>query len=197
MNESRMLFCPFCKEAFDDVTRCPSHDVELVSLRELGVVAAAGAPDDAPLPVWSLQRGRGLLGFGALLTWVAFFFPLASLFGDLRVTNTMFTLARGRALRLWIVPMAAFALLLMLYRRRSGPAMRGARMAALFLSLLPSGVVIFTLFGTHEAAQRLAEQLHSNVQLHIGLGAWLVGLASIPLVWGSAVLGVRPKPRVR
>jgi hypothetical protein len=192
-----MRFCPFCKEAFEDVDRCPTHDVELVGLRELGRVAAASTADDVVLSAWSLGRGRGLLVFGAVLTLIAFFLPLASLSGDLHATNTLFTLARGRALRLWIVPMAAFAVLLMLYRRRTGPDMRSARVAALFLSLLPIAVVIYTLLGTRSAALRLAEQLRSDIQLQIGLGSWLVGLASIPLVWGSLVLGVRPKPRVR
>jgi hypothetical protein len=192
-----MRFCPFCKEAFDDTERCPTHDVELVGLRELGLIAAASTSDDAALPAWSPRRGRGLLGFGALLTLIAFFLPLASLSGDLHVTNSLFTLARGRALRLWIVPMAAFALLLMVYRRRTGPEMRGARVAALFLSVLPSAVVIFTLLGTRSAALRLAEQLRSDVQLQIGLGSWLVGVASVPLLWGSIMFGVRPKPRVR
>ena len=197
MTAASMRFCPFCKEAFEDTTRCPSHDVELVSLRELGRLAASTIDEDAPVSVWSPQRGRGLLALGALLTLLAFFLPLATLTGQLSVTNSLFTLARGRALRLWIVPTAAFALLSLLYRRRSPSAMRGARLAALFVSLLPGAVVAFTLHGAQEAAARMADQLRSDLRLHVGLGSWLIAVASIASLWGSAILGTRPKPRVR
>ena len=197
MSESPILFCPFCREAFEGETRCPSCDVELVALRELGALAAAAAPDDAPLSVWSPKRGRGVLGFGALLTLIAFFCPFATLDGDRRVTNTLYTLARGRSLRLWLVPLAAFALLLMLYRRRTGPSMRGARLAAIFLSLIPSAVVAFSLSGAESAALRLSHDFQTEWSLQIGLGSWLIWFAALPLVWGSARLGVRSARRVR
>ena len=196
-----MRFCPFCKEAFDDADaisgRCPSHDVELVTLRELGRIAALAGDDDAQLPVWSLQRGRGLVAVGALLMVVAFFLPFASLSGQMTVSNTLFSLARGRALRLWIVPSAAFALLLLLYRRRTGPELRGARLAALFVSLLPGAVVGFTLLGTRAAAALMAEQLRSELNFHVGLGPWVIAIASVLSLWGSAILGTREQARVR
>jgi hypothetical protein len=197
MTDGGPRFCPFCKDAFDDVARCPSHDVELVSLRELARLAAVAGDDDAPVSIWSPRRGRGWLACGALLMLAAFFCPLASLHGELTVTNTLFSLARGRALRLWIVPMAAFALLSLLYRRRTAYGMRGARLAAVFVSLLPGAVVLFTLHGAQQAALRLAEELRSDFRLQIGLGAWLVALATIPALWGSVMLGKRPATRVR
>jgi hypothetical protein len=197
VSDSPILFCPFCREAYEGPLRCPSCDVELVGLRELGELAAATAPDDAPLSVWSPKRGRGALGFGALLTLIAFFCPFATLAGELQVTNSLYTLARGRSLRLWLVPLAAFALLLLLYRRRNGPSMRGARVAAIFLSLIPSAVVSFSLVGAHSAALRMAESYRADVSLQVGLGSWLVWLAALPLLWGSARLGVRRAARVR
>jgi hypothetical protein len=197
LTDTPIRFCPFCRESFEDVERCPSHDVALVSLRELGALAAADVNEDAVLPVWSLRQGRGLIALGAALTLLAFFCPMASLSGELHTSNTLWKLAHGRALRLWIAPTAVFALSLILYRRRSCIDMRSARLATLFVSLLPSALVIYTLLGAQSAADRLAQQLRGQVQLHIGFGAWLIWLAGVLLVWGSARFGVRRKPRVR
>lgn len=192
-----MLFCPFCKEGFDDVTRCPHHDVELVSLRVLGQLSAARVPDDQRLPWWSPKLGRGLVLTAALGTLLAFFCPFGQLLGEVTVSNTLFTLARGRALRLWVVPTAALALLLMLYRRRSPAAMRGARVSAAFVSLLPSAVVLFTSSGAREAADLMATGAGGEVKFRLGLGSWLVFCCGVLALLGSLRLGVQAKPRVR
>jgi hypothetical protein len=197
MTDTPILFCPFCREAFDELERCPTHDVELVTLRELGALAAATAHEDTALPLWSVRRGRGLLALGAALTLLGFFAPLARLSGDVQASSSLWTLAHGRALRLWIVPTAACAVLSMLYRRRSGVEMRSARVAAIFVSLLPSAVVLFTLHGAQSAATLMAEELHSDVRFQIGAGAWLIFAAGAVLLVGSSVFGVRRKPRVR
>jgi hypothetical protein len=196
VTDTPILFCPFCREAFEGLERCPTHDTALVGLRELGALAAASAYEDAALPWWSWRAARGWLASGALLTLLAFFCPLATLSGDIHATNSGWQLAHGRALRLWIVPTAAFALLLMLYRRRTGREMRGARLAALFVSILPSTVVIFTLLGARSAAERMAARMQADVQLQIGAGAWMIWLAAVLMIWGSLRFGVRPKPRI-
>ena len=192
-----MLFCPFCKEGFDDLVRCPHHDVELVSLRVLGQLSAARVPDDQRMPWWSPKLGRGFLLSSALLTLLAFFCPFGELLGDVTVSNTLFTLARGRALRLWVVPMAALALLFMLFRRRTPAAMRGARLSALFVSCLPSAVVLITWFGARRAAEVMATSSGGELEFRLGLGSVLVlGSGALALV-GSLRLGVQPKIRVR
>jgi hypothetical protein len=196
VTDTSILFCPFCREAFDGVPRCPTHDVALVTLRELGALAAATIPEDEREPWYSMRAGRGFIAAAAVLTLIAFFCPLATLSGDLHTTNSLWTLAHGRALRLWIAPTAALALLSILYRRRSATEMRGARLAALFVSLLPSAVVIYTLFGARAAAARMVDRLRADVELHIGFGAWLVFGATALSIYGSLRFGVRPKPRV-
>jgi hypothetical protein len=192
-----MLFCPFCREAFDDVTRCPEHDVELVTLRELARFAQASASDDAPLGLWSPRRSRGLVAAGAVLSLIAFVCPFGSLEGDVARSSTLLSLARGHALRLWIVPLSALTLLLMLYRRRRPAALRAARVAALFVSLLPSAVVFYTWLGAGEAARALASRSAQRVVFHAGIGAWLVWGSGVLLIWGSVWLGVRRKPVLR
>jgi hypothetical protein len=191
-----MLFCPFCREAFDETERCPDHDVPLVTLRELGQLSAAQIPDDQALPLWSARQGRGLVALGAVGALVGFFCPFGRLLGDVEISNTLAALARGRALRLWIVPVAALALLSMLYRRRSALAMRGARLGALFVSSLPSAVVAITWWGARAAAATMATRGGANVSFQLGWGSWLVFASSVVALLGSARLGVRPKPGV-
>jgi hypothetical protein len=190
-------FCPFCREAFEDCERCPSHDLQLVSLRELSAISAADVPDDMTLPIWSGRLGRAELCAGACLTVIGFFCPFGSLSGDLTLTSTLYALASGRAPRLWIVPMAALALVMLLVRRRSGPALRGARLSALIVSILPSAVVLFTWFGARAAASQIALQTHGEISFRLGAGALIVWLALLPLLWGSLHLGVPRKLRVR
>jgi len=192
-----MLFCPFCREAFEDATRCPDHDVELVSLRELGQLAAATTPDDGLLALAAPRYGRWQIALGALGSLVAFLCPFGALEGHLNIQNSLLALARGRALRLWIVPAAACALLLMLYRRRTPRALRGARLGALFVSCLPSAVVLYTLYGAQAAAGALAARTGSAVAFHVGSGSVLVLASGAVLVWGSLRLGVQRGPRVR
>lgn len=192
-----MLFCPFCREAFDDVTRCPDHDVELVTLRELGQLAAAVKDEDGALPLTSLRLGRWQIALGALTMLVGFALPFGVLQGEVSVQNSLLTLARGRALRLWIVPAAALALALMLYRRRTPREMRGARLGALFVSVLPALVVAYTWYGTQQAAAVLASKSGSPVTFQLGIGSVLVFASTLLLLWGSARLGVQRRPRVR
>jgi hypothetical protein len=189
-----VLFCPFCRESFEGIERCPSHDLALIDFRELA--RAELASDDARLPVQSLRGGRGWLFAGALLTLCAFFLPLAQLSGAVDVENSLGELT-ARAPRLWLVPAAALATLSVLARRRTPAGMRGARLVVGLLALVPSAVVVATLVGTRTATAQLAESLGSQVHAHVGAGAWLVWGALAPLLWGSLRFGVMPRPRVR
>lgn len=192
----RMLFCPFCREAFDDVARCPHHDVALVSLRELGQLSAANVPDDKRVPLWSPGFGRGWVALGAVATLLSFLGPFGELLGDVEINNTLLHLARGRAVRLWVVPVAAFALLLTLYRRRSPEAMRGARLGTLIVSCLPSAVVLFTWRGAVLAAEAMASS-GNQVTFRLGLGSYAVFLSGALAIFGSLRLGQKPARRVR
>ncbi len=195
MSDSAVLFCPFCAEPFEGLTRCPTHDLELVPFRQLERIRAPR--DDARVPVYSPSLGRGYLFAGAFLTLLAFFCPLVRLSGQVELTNSLVQLATGRAPRLWLIPAAALATLSVLIRRRTPAGMRGARLALWLLALLPSVVVAITLSGAHQAAQQLAGQLGAQIQVHWGAGVYLVWIAALPLAWGSQRLGVLPARRVR
>ncbi|MET0391308.1 MAG: hypothetical protein ABW321_35370 [Polyangiales bacterium] len=192
-----MLFCPFCREAFDDETRCPDHDVALVSLRELGRMAAQTGAEERVLAWWSPRFARGWVALGAIGTLTAFVCPFGHLTGDVARTSSLLTLARGHAVRLWIVPIAALTLLWMLLRRRTPATLRAARVAAVFVACLPSIVVIVTWLGAREAADVLAIKLAGVVEFHLGIGAWLVWASGLSAVAGGLRLGVGGKRFVR
>lgn len=194
MNTHPVLFCPFCRESFEGIERCPSHDLALIDFQQLARVDLAS--DDARLPVQSLRGGRGWLLAGAVLTLCAFFLPLAHLSGAVEVESTLRALT-GRAPRLWLLPAAALATLSVLARRRTPSAMRGARVAVGLLALIPSAVVVVTLENTRAASAQLARTLGAQIHVHVGAGAWLVWSALVPLLWGSLRFGVMPRPRVR
>ena len=190
-----MLFCPFCREAFDDLDRCPHHDVALVSLRELGQLSAADVPDDKRVPLWSPHFGRGWVALGAVCTLLSFLGPFGELTGDVEISNTLLHLARGRALRLWVVPVAAFALFLTLYRRRSPAAMRGARLGTLIVACLPSAVVGFTWRGAVAAAEAMAGT-GNHVTFQLGLGSYAVFASGAIAILGSLRMGIKPARRI-
>ena len=67
---------------------------------------------------------------GALAILVGFFLPLAEMQEATRLAGgSLWQLARAHTFRLWLVPTTVVALGLVLYRRRSALAMRGARLA--------------------------------------------------------------------
>lgn len=195
MTDGGVLFCPFCAEPFEGCARCPAHDLELVPFRALSRLRATD--DHAPVPAYALSMGRGALAIGAALTVVAFLCPLVHLSGAVELTNTLDELARGRAPRLWLVPAAALATISILLRRRTPIGMRGARLALCLLAVLPSAVIAVTLVGAGDAAQLLGRQLGGPIHVHWGVGAWLVWLAALPLLWGSVRFGAHAKRRVR
>jgi hypothetical protein len=85
----------------------------------------------------------------------------------------------------------------MLHRRRTPTALRGARLAALFVSVLPSCVVFLTWRGARAAAAVLADRTASHLEFQLGFGAWLVWASGLLLTFASVRLGVHQKPLVR
>jgi hypothetical protein len=161
----------------------------------LGQLSAANVPDDKRVSLWSPHFGRGWIGLGAASTLLCFLGPFGQLMGDVEISNTLLQLARGRALRLWVVPLGAFALLLTLFRRRSPAAMRGARLGTLIVSCLPSAVVLFTWHGAVAAADAMAGS-GNQVTFQLGLGSYGVFVSGVIAIFGSLRFGVQPARRV-
>ena len=192
---SAVLFCPFCREPFEGLSQCPTHDLELVAFRDLP--ADEAEEDDLPLPAASPRLGRAPLLVGAALTLLAFFLPLASLSGQFSASSSLFALARTRNTLLWLVPMSALSQVIVLRRRRTPRELRGSRVFVLFCALLPSVSVTITVLGVRGAAQLLSERMQSTVEMHLGAGAWLIWLATLPMLYAGAKLGVHPPRHVK
>lgn len=187
-----LLFCPFCGEAFEGEAQCPEHELRLVPWAALSKTKPAG--EHEPLPLHSPRLGRAWVAAGSALVLLAFVaLPLAHVDGALRMGGSMLRLALQGTPRLWLVPAAAWAELLILYRRRTPRAMRGARLAAILIGCVPALAVLSTWLATQRAVTLLAERMHAELHLHLAAGAFAIWLATLPLLLGGSRLGASSK----
>jgi hypothetical protein len=153
---SRLLSCPFCREMFEssEHTRCPECDVMLKPLSELppsyevqeeeAVAWEQTAPEDLPLPLFDLGRGRGLLLVTGVASLLVFFLaPWVAVHQPYNESYTGFALARGALGWLWGGAVAWFVTLALVPTRRTIHQMRGVRaVLALFASMTTMEVVL-------------------------------------------------------
>lgn len=192
----QVLFCPFCGEAFEAQTRCPEHELQLVSWHAL-TERSRPVSETEQLPWQTVRLGRGWLAAGAALTLLAFVaLPVAEVDGALQMSGSMLRLALQRAPKLWLVPAAAVAQLMFLHRRRSPRSLKEARLASALVACIPTLAVTFTWLGARDAVALLADRLQQPLETHIGTGAAVVGLAGAVMLIGALRLGVvgDPKP---
>jgi hypothetical protein len=190
-----LLFCPFCREPFEDARVCPDHELELVPWTQLPDSRAGS--DQAPLSPWSLRLGRGWVMGGMLAMAAGFFLPLAVVHEETRVASSLWQLARAHTFRLWLVPTTVLALGLVLHRRRSAVSMRGARLVVPLLGLVPLGAVGLTLRGVYAAAALLEQKSRMGVTVELGAGTWLVAFGCAAVFVGGSRFGVTQATRVR
>jgi hypothetical protein len=184
-----VLFCPFCGDGFEGLTHCPDHELPLVPWQQLPRAKRADPPD-VDLAWTSPRLGRGWLASSALLGLIAFAcLPLGHARGSAQMGGTMLQLALHGAHKLWLVPAAAITLLLMLYRRRSPRALRAARVAALFTTLVAPVAVLWTWSGVREAVAELAQRNGETIVPALSSGSYLVFIAAIAGVIASLRLG--------
>lgn len=117
----------------------PSHDAEH---DEAGVPLA---PELEPLPWTYLGRGRGPIAALALLGVALFFLPWVHLTLPYIDEKSGFTLAHERIGWLWATFAAWVVLVPTVLSRRSILQLRGARVAAVFLSLIPAVAALVLL----------------------------------------------------
>jgi hypothetical protein len=163
-----LLACPFCREMFPRKEQgpCPVCGVPLVALEKLPpsheALSEDGIPPEPewePLPVTFWRRGRGALALLAAAGLVAFFAPwVRETMPDI-VTYSGFALAR-RLGWAWGAAVGWFVLLPVVLSRRSVMKMRGARVAASFLSAVPGLTAALLLarppHGSHAVPLRFA-----------------------------------------
>ncbi|MDW8363866.1 MAG: hypothetical protein RMK74_15845 [Myxococcales bacterium] len=174
-------FCPFCREPYEELDRCPAHDLPLVPLGRLPKAVAPIADDD-PLPWLDPRGGRlWLLGAAAALL-VGFLLPLAS-WGEGR-SATGLEVAGRRAANFWAVPCVGAAFVSLLLRRRTPRQMRSVRIGIGVLALLAATSLGVTLWRMHRGA------LPDGIVP--GAGAWLVAVGCVLGILAALRYGVAP-----
>jgi hypothetical protein len=170
---SRYLFavlraCPFCREMFDtrEQRACVMCGVPLVALDKLPPSpegseeeSALEDPAQVRLPLTYLRRGRGLLLALAVAGLFAFALPWIEVSLPDIVTYSGLDLAH-RLGWVWGAGVAWLVLIPTVGSRRSIAQMRGARVAATFLAVIP-GLTAFVLLArpphaTHGVPLRFA-----------------------------------------
>ena len=149
-----LLACPFCREMFEEgeAKTCPVCGMALAKFHELPPSLDA-LHDEAGVPTapemerlrWTyLGRGRGPLAVLALVGLVLFFLPWVRLTLPYVDAKSGFDLAHQRIGWLWATFAAWVVLVPTVLSRRSIVELRGARVAAAFLSAIP-GVAVGVL----------------------------------------------------
>jgi hypothetical protein len=144
---SELIACPFCHELFvrGEAKECPACGLLLTDLSKLALSHDAKAEDDfglptpphlLPLPWLDMRRGKGILVMVAVLGLLAFFSPWVDMTSPETRLLSGAELAR-RSGWIWGAGVAWFVLLPMALTRRTIDKMRGARVAAAFLSAIP------------------------------------------------------------
>ena len=186
---AKLLFCPFCRECFEDLERCPDHDLPLVPFEALPVPVVE-QEDDAPVPVLDPKRGRLELVVAALGLLGGFLLPLVQVTAvtaagvERAQSFTALAAAAERAPNLWAVPIAGALFASLVARRRTPLQMRGARLAALIVALAPVLSVVYSLRRMMAAAD-----LERGVAVSVEPGAYVIVGAAIVAVIGSVRFG--------
>lgn len=146
-----LLACPFCREMFEEgeAEACPVCGMKLAKLEKLppsldAMHDEAGVPTTPELELlpWSyLGRGRGLLVALAAVGIVLFFLPWVRLTLPYIDAKSGFDLAHQRIGWLWASFVGWSVLIPTVLTRRTIAHLRGARVAAAFLSAIPAVAV--------------------------------------------------------
>jgi hypothetical protein len=183
---ANVLFCPFCGESFEDVTRCPDHDLPLVPWQALPSSRPAAHEPDEPVTRFSPRHGRALLFTSSALVLLAFAsLPLGHVQGDARYGGSLLSLALHGAHRLWLVPTGALALFATVLRRRTHAGLRAAAVALLLLALVPPLSASWAFAGSREALAALAAERGEPLTLVAGSGLWAAWLLTLPALYAS------------
>jgi hypothetical protein len=150
-----LLACPFCREMFEEgeVKACPVCGMQLAKFENLppsldAIHDEGGvplAPELEPLSWKYMGRGKGPLVALALVGMVLFFLPWVQLTLPYIDSKSGFDLAHQRIGWLWAALCAWSVLVPTVLSRRNIAQLRGARVAAAFLSAIPAIAVSILL----------------------------------------------------
>ncbi len=195
MAAHQVLFCPFCRESFEDLTRCPDHDLVLIGFDRLGPdpLDAAHDPDvidNAPLDALDLRFGRGWVAAAAVLNALALGCEFVRGVGPsagLSVRELAVT-----APSLWTLPIVSFVLLYALRRRNTPRALRGLRVLVPMLAFVTPLTFGWVMWRLHQGVAVWATGKRT-IGLDPGSAWYVVAVASLMMLIGGLRLGVHRK----
>lgn len=204
-----LLACPFCRELYEEgeATVCPVCNMELAQLHKLppsidalhdeeGV--APTAPEQERFPLTYLGRGKGVLALCGLVGLGCFFLPWVQLTMPYTAAKSAFDLAHERIGWLWCCCAAWCVLVPTVMSRRTILQLRGARVAAAFLSAVPA-VAIGILLAKPPRGGLVPVRYTWDWPMWVTLAVAVIGvLVSVLWLGGSSDdLTPRKKPPVR
>lgn len=163
--------------------------MQLVAWHQLPRVVVA-VTDDERLAPYALFAGRGWVFLGAGLTLFAFILPMLTMTGEVELHANMFRFASLRAGKLWMVPLAAIAQAMILFRRRTMRGLRAVRIAVACVALMPSVALLMTLQGVIAAAAATAQRTGDPITVTIEWGSYVVLVGALLMLYGAMRLGV-------
>lgn len=179
--------CPFCKEFFaeGERTECPTCGVKLIPQEHHEASVDAGDGDDEEegdpeLPWLHWGNGRGPVLLASLLGLAFFFLPWVNVFTPDRAVYTGLEMGRRTGM-VWAAAVGWFTLLPVVLSRRTLPRLRGARLAAALMALIPGFVALLLLVNPPGAIE--VRGLVLKVRFEWGPGTFLtlaLSLATAP-----------------
>ena len=156
-----LIACPFCREMFEEgeAKKCPVCEMPLARLHKLPPSIDAmhdeggvpTAPEIEEFPLTYMGRGKAPIAALGIVGLALFFFPWVQMTLPYIASKSGFDLARNIGW-LWSCLAAWCVLVPVVLSRRSIVKMRGARVAAAFLSAFPAiSVAILLLKPPHGA----------------------------------------------
>jgi hypothetical protein len=194
-DDTRILFCPFCRECFEGEARCPEHDLALVAFDQLPKTAedlASEIPrDDEETSAFDHRFGRGIVLAGAIAFLVSFATTFVNVTSGHSTDGfTGFEAASQQAPNLWTVPFVGVVLIAILARRRSLAKMRGARLSVLLLGIAPLFAIGYSYSRVLEGAAVLASRSGTAaMQVTPGLGVFFAAFGTLVVAYGARRLG--------
>jgi hypothetical protein len=193
-----LIACPFCHDMFEkgEATSCPVCGVELVAFEKLPLSAEAlgedgapVAPEHEPLPRAYMGRGRGALAAIAVAGLVAFFLPwIHTTMPDIvDYSGVTIAMRLGWA---WGAGVAWFVLAPTVLSRRTIMQMRGARVAAAFLSAVPGMTAALLLARPPHGGHGVPLRFTFEPALYVTLGLSVAAVA-FALMFGGPLDEIR------
>jgi hypothetical protein len=190
MAEHQVLFCPFCRESFEGLERCPEHELSLVPFSKLApdpseIRRLSQVDEDQLLGPFELRFGRAYVALGALANLLALPLELIRLPSG-KSYSTVFVAAARPAL--WTLALVTFTLLFVLQRRRTVRALRGMRVLVPLLACVSPATVLWELQRLRGGA---AAWLTRGEPFELGPALYVALAGAVLTAFGGARLGVR------